>query len=149
MRRKQNCEGLSEDKIQSILASVPITERSREDMAMKIGDHQFIVRLLNTWYGATKGDLKQYMKQIYLRDNKMLVASVIESVSEKLGEALVPVYRALEELGTGINNLDKKITLIDKKVTNQDTRIKKLERKVKTIEKDINQLKQDFKTLRA
>lgn len=149
MSKKENCEGLSEDRIQEILASVPMTERSRNDMAMKMGDHQFIVRLLNTWYGATKGDLKQYMKQIYLRDNKMLVSSVVESVSEKLGEALVPIYRTLEELGSGINNLDKKITIIDKKVTSQDTRIKKLERKVKTIEKDINQLKQDFKTLRA
>lgn len=138
MSRKRNIEGLSEDQIQEILASVPMTERSWKEMSMKPADHQFIVRLLNTWHAATKDDLRKFMKQLYLADNNTLVKSVVKEVKA----VIAPLQK-------DIQLLTEEVKEVKEIVSCHDNRIQDLEKKVGQIGEDVEKLKKEIGDLKA
>jgi len=138
MKKRHNTEGLSEGQIQEVLASVPMSDRSYKEMAMQPADHQFIVRLLNVWHAATKEDLKGFMKELYLSDNKALVKSVVKEVKAVIS----PLQKEIQVLSHEVRDMKGMISC-------HDTRIQEMEKKVDRIEIDVERLKKDIEELKV
>lgn len=127
---------IDEAKILEEIMSVPMTERSRKEMTLNIADHQFLCRLMTVRDDANREELRKYLKEIYLADNKQLCENVSKVIAKEVAETISPIWQKLEDLAKGQKEISDTLIAMNKRMKviedqvfiTDDNRIRALER---------------------
>jgi hypothetical protein len=87
-----------------------------------------------------KEELKEFLLEVYEKDNEALIKSVTTCVCKDVAETIAPMWSKLEEIGKGIVSIKSDILIIKSDLTDIKKRLGQVEIRVESEEERIEKL---------
>lgn len=143
------------------LKNIGMSEKSIKDMTFRPGDHEFFVKMNDTFQEAITKEMKLLVHDVLVKSNKAVcsnVSKMLVSHTKEVGDTYAEMMKAMErialniqdisddirEIKGDISSIKDRLTIIEGKVASDQVRIEQLEKVAKEdharYDKDIREL---------
>lgn len=120
------------------LKAIGMSDNSIPDVTFTYADYQCLERLMNVRDITVEDDLKEYLRQLYEKDNEAMcknIAEIVSAQNKMMFDTLGAIKKSIEGIASDISEIKKdiidiKIRLgeVESKVSDEERRITRLEK---------------------